>query len=350
MRCLLLAAILFIHFTPLFSQIRLDIVPPDKQIITPDYQIVGVLDSTTTSLIGKVRVSGVLESVRLNKSIRNYFTTLLDQSITKKADPTKILLVIRKLAVSEKSEDNYQAGRLTLEVAFLSLRNADTTFLTKTVARIGYQRTEGGSPTKNLEKLITNNLFTTINFFNGWLEINRSIVPAFAVASKITTMPPYGANDADTIYYPTRRVIWSDFTGSPAFGSDRFAAAIFVSIGYALEMTVRSQVILANFTPKVYMVKGLSWVRTANQNSYSLQHEQLHFDIAQIAMNRYVERVKTINESTPEDVQSRVHYEYLEAFREMNRLQEAYDDETGHGTDVAAQNRWEAQIAAWLKE
>jgi hypothetical protein len=115
-------------------------------------------------------------------------------------------------------------------------------------------------------------------------------------------------------------------------------------------MKIENQVLKAYFTPRVYMVQGMSWVRNSNLSTYSLEHERLHFDIAKIAMNRYVERVEQIYELTPEDLQSRIQYEYLEAYREMNRFQEMYDDETGHGVNQMVQASWRNKIADILKE
>jgi hypothetical protein len=48
---------------------------------------------------------------------------------------------------------------------------------------------------------------------------------------------------------------------------------------------------------------------------------------------------------TIEDYDSIIQYQYLESFREMNRLQEAYDDDTNSGRSPTAQYKWQRNIA-----
>jgi len=46
----------------------------------------------------------------------------------------------------------------------------------------------------------------------------------------------------------------------------------------------------------------------------------------------------------PDEYDSVINYYYLEAFREMNRLQDLYDKETRHGMDRGAQDRWNRKL------
>ncbi len=64
-------------------------------------------------------------------------------------------------------------------------------------------------------------------------------------------------------------------------------------------------------------------------------------------MQLVVERFKRkllADHLTVADYDSEIAYEYLESYREMNRLQQQYDDETNHGLNQAAQQRWNHRI------
>jgi len=84
-------------------------------------------------------------------------------------------------------------------------------------------------------------------------------------------------------------------------------------------------------------------------DSYSLAHEQLHFDITYLVARRFMNKVRELP-LTKEDFDSMIQYEYLESFREMNRLQEDFDGETRHGTVISAQLEWNKKVARGLEE
>ncbi len=53
---------------------------------------------------------------------------------------------------------------------------------------------------------------------------------------------------------------------------------------------------------------------------------------------------------TIDDHESRIQYEYLESFREMNRLQDEFDDEAHHGANGIAEQLWKDRIRTALRE
>ena len=50
----------------------------------------------------------------------------------------------------------------------------------------------------------------------------------------------------------------------------------------------------------------------------------------------------------PDNYEGIINFEYLEFYREMNRLQERYDQETNHGINKAKQDEWNRWIDAQL--
>ena len=97
-------------------------------------------------------------------------------------------------------------------------------------------------------------------------------------------MEAEGKNDGDTVFYATERPLtWADFKGRPRFNG--FAASIFASIGYEANSRMENGEIVVDLVFKTYMLKSSSWVKSRN-DSYGLNHEQRHFDIAKIIIER----------------------------------------------------------------
>ena len=78
-------------------------------------------------------------------------------------------------------------------------------------------------------------------------------------------------------------------------------------------------------------------------NRHTLEHEQLHFDITRLVAERFRKKILQLP-LTLEDHDSRIQYEYLESFREMNRLQEEYDDDVHSGQNAVRQQQWRERI------
>ena len=92
------------------------------------------------------------------------------------------------------------------------------------------------------------------------------------------------------------------------------------------------------------MVKSMSWGLPEAKNAGTLRHEQLHFDITRMVVERFKKRLLS-GDLTIEDYDSEIQYQFLESFREMNTEQEAYDGATGHGLNAAAQAEWDRKVS-----
>lgn len=316
-----------------------------------DFTISEIIDSTSENSIGKVYLADGKRTtpVRLSGNIKKYFATLAGKIRHESKRNESILLIINKLSLIESKNGNVLDGKVQLTVSYYLNNSESKAFLLKKTSSTAYKRTFGSATPKSFENLIASLFTQNITFFSNWKSLNQTYHPAFVNKSEIIITPPFLQNTKDTIFYGSRPITWDDFKGNPKQKS-RYAAAIFASIAFDLEMEIKDGILKAYFTPKVYMVPEMSWVRSSSLNHYSLEHERLHFDIAKITMNRYVQRVKQIDALTPEDLQSRIQFEYLAAYREMNYLQELYDDETGHGTNKLTQSFWRVQANKWLKE
>lgn len=89
---------------------------------------------------------------------------------------------------------------------------------------------------------------------------------------------------------------------------------------------------------------------TLQRDIQLLEHEQLHFDIAEVVVRTIRARFAGFKNACAEpggtdEIQPVV----VEADRELQEEQQRYDRETGHGTNARAQEEWRRRIQALLK-
>lgn len=159
---------------------------------------------------------------------------------------------------------------------------------------------------------------------------------------------PPGYETDDTVYYAHEHPLtWDDFTGKVNKESPSSAVS-FSSFSYDGSGLLKNDTLRVQLTIQVYFVKSGSWVRPGQADSYSLAHEQTHFDIAKLSAERFRRKVEETRLS-PDYYDSEISFIYWDVYREMNTLQEQYDKETRHGGDRAAQYRWQEKVKRMLR-
>lgn len=94
-------------------------------------------------------------------------------------------------------------------------------------------------------------------------------------------------------------------------------------------------------------VKGKSW--TKSNSLELLAHEQLHFDISELAMRRMRQKFSKHKIVTLEGVNKMLHSTFQAASKERKRLNREYDEETNHGLNKENQLAWEKRIKKELE-
>ena len=80
-----------------------------------------------------------------------------------------------------------------------------------------------------------------------------------------------------------------------------------------------------------------------------LEHEQLHFDIAEVAVRKIRARFADFKNACAEPGGTEpIQQMVVEADRELQEEQQRYDRETGHGINARAQEQWRRRIRALL--
>jgi predicted secreted Zn-dependent protease len=138
-----------------------------------------------------------------------------------------------------------------------------------------------------------------------------------------------------------RKLTWADFKGTPNPSSPNAAltnSSINVEFGFNGKQMTHS--IKCRFN------KSLSWGRI--KNDYILNHEQGHFDIAEIharmlhkAFLDYSFNAKTVNDDV-----TKIYNKVVDAHV---KFQKSYDAETNHSIDTALQVVWDKKIDSLLK-
>lgn len=258
-----------------------------------------------------------------------------------------LYITIKELSVSEKRiAPNKVTGEVRLNVRFRWYRDMQPVELTGYQTAANYTRPE---TTFTHEKLIKQLVDQALSHFQKWMTSNAGKTPALARSLVLTFKEINNTASEDTVFYsPKRPLIWDDFKVRSAKPGSRYAAAVFTSFGYEGRSYPKDDDLVIEIGLKTFMVKSMSWGRPESRNAGTLRHEQIHFDITRLLVEKFKERLRKA-ELTFEDYDSEIQYQFLEAFREMNRDQEQYDGETGHGLNAGAQAAWDKKIAQQIE-
>lgn len=259
-----------------------------------------------------------------------------------------IMLRVQELQVRETLGPNSAAtGTIALRLTF-EWRNAEGRPITLTEYRGTARYGRARSNRAVVETALGQALLGGLRYFNSWLASAAAHDVRLATAVQPTFRYDTRQTEPDTLFYdPARPLNWTDFTGAPR-SKGKYAAAVFPSFGYRTRPQVRQGVVVLDIELQVYVVRTSSWVAEGQRTPYSLNHEQRHFDIVRLVAERFRRKVGP-DSLTVADYQSILGWQYLDSFREMNRLQDQYDQETAGGTNAAAQARWNQRIEAELR-
>ncbi|GEO23935.1 hypothetical protein CQA01_44690 [Cyclobacterium qasimii] len=340
-----------------FSQkVSLDPIPLKvvSQVFSPDeYYISKVIDerkdlNPTAFLVPDVASGSNLLTVNLEggtiAALEQYILGAYPSSKNLRA----VVIKIKDVKIIENLKDARNGlveGDIHLDFTFALERDGELFDLLGFQGGISYQR--GVRQFHLLEPYLRRSVNLAMEYFDDWIEKDASNNNLLAQSVRLKMRDYARLSESDTVFYSTARPLtWKDFTGRPSF--NKYAASIFASIGYESSSSVENGVLIVDLVFKTYMLKSSSWVRSSN-SSYGLNHEQRHFDIAKIIIERLKNTLQNMD-LDPSNYERKISFHYLEAFREMNRMQEAYDGQTSHGTNASAQERWNKKIDTELHE
>ncbi len=212
-----------------------------------------------------------------------------------------------------------------------------------------------------------------------WVGTPTSIqsVPTVNVSSTTPSpiQSPRIVKDTTTeiVWTEDRMLTYDDFKGAPPPDTGRTAAES--STGVAINSSSKAScqrvgeyictVRFSDISVEARFNTQASWMSSDGNVGYVLSHEQLHFDIAELAARKFrqsIPRLLTkVFEFRDREVQKAVHEGeveldaymddvYARVDRELNAMQDQYDRETNHGTIDDTQEYWQKTIREKLSE
>jgi hypothetical protein len=347
--------------TILFLTILASIPPLSGQPITltktrlplngrPDYFLLDVVDKRKTKNNGIVITNDGKQAVEFSGSTERSLYEFWKYAIHPPAnDSIPIVANILELSLNEKTTTpGAVAGEISIHINFEWMRGETTVPLTGYKVKTSYTRPSGAP--YNHAAILQRLLSDALVHFDKWMIANEGKNPALVRSVRLTFKEVTNQDSRDTVFYnPTRPLTWADFQANSANRSNRYAAGVFTSMSYEGNSKTSGKFLDVVLTVKTYMVKEMSWVKPNANTDYGLRHEQIHFDITRIMVEKFKERVRNID-LTVDDYDSLIQYQFLEAYRDMHREQEKYDKETNHGIDVGLQAKWDRETAKKIKE
>jgi hypothetical protein len=166
----------------------------------------------------------------------------------------------------------------------------------------------------------------------------------------IETIQSQIADRHGVIWSATRKLTWDDFTGAVVNADLGEAAHLEYGLFYGVRCTGRT----LQFRVINAMIPGDSWVlpsviSSPADNARTLQHEQTHFDLAEIharKMEKYFAGLYEPCMRSNEDLAALADG----LIKTQSAEQKRYDDETRNGRRADAQKHWDADVASRLSE
>lgn len=155
-----------------------------------------------------------------------------------------------------------------------------------------------------------------------------------------------GDDDINRIYWNDwYRLEWTDFMAQP---EDEATVAALSSIGlpYKYVTDGEGELILS---VNVCFIKNESWSKEEQRNNLLLQHEQIHFDIAELHRRKIVKAVLEANftknnyKETLADIITKVWRQ------EYKAMQSKYDKETNYSKVIKEQINWNKFVHQQLR-
>ncbi|MDP3469580.1 MAG: hypothetical protein Q8S11_14670 [Daejeonella sp.] len=275
---------------------------------------------------------------------KNAISNFMIDGLPRNTGGRQLIIRILECRIRESNENTHVSGLVSLKVQFEFEKDWGIQPLTTYSTSLKYNRSVQSS--EYIEPALRKVLANSLKYIYDWVKKESATNVLLAKGLKLS-FSNFEEQDMDTVYYQRARLLsFDDFQARPPANA-RFQAAIFPSFGYDMQREYKEGFILIHINLKVYMMKSASWALAMIKSTYSLNHEQRHFDLVKVIAERF--KTKLLSEKlNPDNYEGIINFEYLEFYREMNRLQERYDQETNHGTNRAKQEEWNRKIDAEL--
>ena len=141
-----------------------------------------------------------------------------------------------------------------------------------------------------------------------------------------------------------RKLEWSDFKDQPQQN-----ASLMARINWNITYKYKLKSSGITFTVRCFIDRNKSWVKENAKTAMVLEHQQLHFDIAELYARKLRKRFDeyTFDKKKFDEKIKMIFQEVLTACK---HTQEEYEKETEQGRNRSAQERWNQEINSELEK
>lgn len=339
----------FLHQAAQGQHLTVDLMATGKNFEQTSYQITEVIDMRINkNQIGEIfHINDKKGKVTLKKSLDQSALDFFKRNIRpyqQEVQKIQARIFEFNLIESKASINNVYNGDIQLIIGFFKIGSFEPVHLVDYSGSVQYRRS--ANRLDMIESVVNRIFRSSLEYFDTWIKMQVLDNRNLAQGVRLEIIDKSKDSHKDTVYYtPQRPLDWDDFRDRPNPRS-RFNASIFTSFSIQGKALVESGTIVQSIEIDVYMLPGQSWVR--NPSDYALNHEQRHFDVVRVVADRFIHTLKGLN-LDPDWYEATLNDTYLNAYREMNRLQEIYDKQTRHGMDSVEQDKWNRMLDEALK-
>lgn len=318
-----------------------------------NYYLSAVLDGRLDKKIGLQTVKRQPGNIKVSEeatikggapaAIKQY----VDEVVFKNKELKPVVITLKEYSIKETITANGSVdGQVKLRLSFSLLKEYGLAHLLDYQGGLHYVRANNSSEIneRDLKAIVKSGL----SYFDNWMDTYADSDEKLASTVSLRFSDFQDEAEGDTIYYSSSRPLkWSDFQ-SKNRPKGNYAAMVMPGLAYEVDAKLVKGNIQVNIAVKAFLPKSMCWVGHDARTAYTLNHEQRHFDVAKIIAERFKQQLlsKKLN---PDNYEAAINMQYLDAYREMNAMQKAYDHETRHGIDQLAQSMWNLKIDKQLK-
>lgn len=170
---------------------------------------------------------------------------------------------------------------------------------------------------------------------------NFRCMKTFALTISLLLLSILNTAAQDSLVYSLdSKISWDNFQAEP-LEQDSAGARISITIQMQIDK-VNVWTGVTSFSAWAIMYPNRSWVEEEYKDEYSLNHEQLHFDIAQLIAKRLETHIN--NQKINGGNKQKMNKVFNDFYLELNELQDLYDKETLGGNDPKKQAEWDSKV------
>lgn len=176
---------------------------------------------------------------------------------------------------------------------------------------------------------------------NLFLIIAFSLLPIFCLAQ-------YQSNGQHYLYNPDIKLQPKDFKGKAESSRHMEAnTACAINLNTAPSY-IQSDAKEVTVTLEAHFLPYQSW-KKGEMDEHLLNHEQLHYDLAEVYARKMRKRISTDNFSF-KTLGTKLNRIYMEVWEDYAAEQSRYDRETDHSINKKAQLEWNDKVASLLRQ